>query len=71
MSAMLDLLMDVWGLDKPNLLISVTGGAKNFNMNKRLKDTFRRGLMKTALTTGTLKYKLCLCVNYSILFLLV
>jgi transient receptor potential cation channel subfamily M protein 2 len=49
---MLDLMMQVWGLDKPNLLISVTGGAKNFQMNKRLKETFRRGLMKTALTTG-------------------
>ncbi|XP_060577769.1 transient receptor potential cation channel subfamily M member-like 2 isoform X4 [Ruditapes philippinarum] len=52
MSDMLDLMMQVWGLDKPNLLISVTGGAKNFQMNKRLKETFRRGLMKTALTTG-------------------
>ena len=56
MSDMLDLMMQVWGLDKPNLLISVTGGAKNFQMHKRLKETFRRGLMKTALTTG----KLCL-----------
>ncbi|XP_052804145.1 transient receptor potential cation channel subfamily M member-like 2 isoform X2 [Mya arenaria] len=52
MSDMLELMMKVWGLDKPNLLISVTGGAKNFNMSKRLRDTFRRGLMKTALTTG-------------------
>ncbi|XP_053372803.1 transient receptor potential cation channel subfamily M member-like 2 [Mercenaria mercenaria] len=52
MTDMLDLMMKVWGLDKPNLLISVTGGAKNFQMNKRLKETFRRGLMKTALTTG-------------------
>lgn len=54
MSDMLDLMMNVWGLDKPNLLISVTGGAKNFQMNKRLKDNFRRGLMNTALTTGGL-----------------
>ncbi|XP_052253944.1 transient receptor potential cation channel subfamily M member-like 2 isoform X2 [Dreissena polymorpha] len=52
MNHMLELMMNVWGLDKPNLLISVTGGAKNFQMNKRLRDTFRRGLMKTALTTG-------------------
>ncbi|KAL4228805.1 Transient receptor putative cation channel subfamily M member 2 [Mactra antiquata] len=52
MSNMLDLMMNVWGLDKPNLLISVTGGAKNFQMNKRLKDNFRRGLMNVALTTG-------------------
>ncbi|WAR05097.1 TRPM2-like protein [Mya arenaria] len=37
----------VWGLDKPQLLVSVTGGAKSFNMGKRLRDTFRHGLMKT------------------------
>uniref|UniRef100_G3T0U9 Transient receptor potential cation channel subfamily M member 2 n=1 Tax=Loxodonta africana TaxID=9785 RepID=G3T0U9_LOXAF len=41
-----------WGLDVPNLLISVTGGAKNFNMKPRLKSTFRRGLVKVAQTTG-------------------
>ena len=52
MSDMLELMMNVWGMDKPNLLISVTGGAKNFQMNKRLKETFRRGLMKAAQTTG-------------------
>ena len=52
MSDMLELMTNVWRLDKPNLLISVTGGAKNFKMSKRLKETFRRGLMKTALTTG-------------------
>ena len=52
MSDMLELMMNIWGMDKPNLLISVTGGAKNFQMNKRLKETFRRGLMKAAQTTG-------------------
>ncbi|XP_012926821.1 transient receptor potential cation channel subfamily M member 2 isoform X4 [Heterocephalus glaber] len=41
-----------WGLDVPNLLISVTGGAKNFNMKLRLKSIFRRGLVKVAQTTG-------------------
>lgn len=41
-----------WGLDVPNLLISVTGGAKNFNMKPRLKSIFRRGLVKVAQTTG-------------------
>ncbi|WAR05184.1 TMP2L-like protein [Mya arenaria] len=42
----------VWGLDKPKLLISVIGGAENFNMSKRLRDTFRHGLLTTILTTG-------------------
>ncbi|XP_069120927.1 transient receptor potential cation channel subfamily M member-like 2 isoform X1 [Argopecten irradians] len=49
---MLKLMMDIWGLDKPNLLISVTGGAKNFHMKERLKEVFRRGLMKVAKSTG-------------------
>lgn len=41
-----------WGLEVPNLLISVTGGAKDFNMKPRLKSVFRRGLVKVAQTTG-------------------
>ncbi|XP_052805159.1 transient receptor potential cation channel subfamily M member-like 2 isoform X2 [Mya arenaria] len=52
MSDMLELMMKVWGLDKPKLLISVIGGAENFNMSKRLRDTFRHGLLTTILTTG-------------------
>ncbi|XP_061490401.1 transient receptor potential cation channel subfamily M member 2 isoform X2 [Rhineura floridana] len=46
------LMTQHWGLDIPNLLISVTGGAKNFNMKLRLKSIFRRGLVKVAQTTG-------------------
>lgn len=46
------LMTQHWGLDVPNLLISVTGGAKNFNMKPRLKSIFRRGLVKVAQTTG-------------------
>ncbi|XP_057553816.1 transient receptor potential cation channel subfamily M member 2 isoform X2 [Hippopotamus amphibius kiboko] len=46
------LMTQHWGLDVPNLLISVTGGAKDFNMKPRLKSIFRRGLVKVAQTTG-------------------
>uniref|UniRef100_A0A8D0HD33 Transient receptor potential cation channel subfamily M member 2 n=1 Tax=Sphenodon punctatus TaxID=8508 RepID=A0A8D0HD33_SPHPU len=46
------LMTQCWGLDAPNLLISVTGGAKNFNMKLRLRNIFRRGLVKVAQTTG-------------------
>ncbi|KAB0398108.1 hypothetical protein E2I00_019756 [Balaenoptera physalus] len=46
------LMTQHWGLDAPNLLISVTGGAKDFNMKPRLKSVFRRGLVKVAQTTG-------------------
>lgn len=52
MDEMMYLLTEIWGLQQPNLLISVTGGAKNITMSKRLKDTFKRGLLKTAQTTG-------------------
>lgn len=41
-----------WGLEVPNLVISVTGGAKDFRMKMRLKNIFRRGLVKAAQTTG-------------------
>ncbi|XP_069052884.1 transient receptor potential cation channel subfamily M member 2 isoform X2 [Lepisosteus oculatus] len=46
------LMTEFWGLSPPNLLISVTGGAKNFYMKSRLKVMFRRGLIKVAHTTG-------------------
>ncbi|XP_010218670.1 PREDICTED: transient receptor potential cation channel subfamily M member 2 isoform X1 [Tinamus guttatus] len=46
------LMTQHWGLDVPNLLISVTGGAKNFIMKPRLKSIFRQGLVKVAQTTG-------------------
>ncbi|KAE8299410.1 hypothetical protein D5F01_LYC01805 [Larimichthys crocea] len=46
------LLTEQWKLSPPNLLISVTGGAKNFSLKARLKNTFNRGLMKVAQTTG-------------------
>ncbi|XP_040842632.1 transient receptor potential cation channel subfamily M member 2 isoform X2 [Ochotona curzoniae] len=51
-SVIYQLMTQHWGLDIPNLLISVTGGAKNFNMKPRLKSLFRRGLVKVAQTTG-------------------
>uniref|UniRef100_A0A672J1U7 Transient receptor potential cation channel, subfamily M, member 2 n=1 Tax=Salarias fasciatus TaxID=181472 RepID=A0A672J1U7_SALFA len=46
------LLTEQWKLSPPNLLISVTGGAKNLYLKTRLKKTFHRGLIKVAQTTG-------------------
>uniref|UniRef100_A0A8C9M6N4 Transient receptor potential cation channel subfamily M member 2 n=1 Tax=Panthera tigris altaica TaxID=74533 RepID=A0A8C9M6N4_PANTA len=51
-SVIYHLMTQYWGLDVPNLLISVTGGAKDFNMKPRLKSVFRRGLVKVAQTPG-------------------
>ncbi|XP_060040609.1 transient receptor potential cation channel subfamily M member 2-like isoform X2 [Erinaceus europaeus] len=47
-----ELMTQHWGLREPNLLISVTGGAKDFTMKPRLRSVFRRGLVKVAQTTG-------------------
>ena len=52
MPNMLHLMQDMWALPTPNLLISVTGGAKDFTMMPGLKEVFRRGLMKAAESTG-------------------
>ncbi|XP_032986871.1 transient receptor potential cation channel subfamily M member 2 isoform X2 [Rhinolophus ferrumequinum] len=51
-SVIYQLMTQHWGLDIPSLLISVTGGAKDFNMKPQLKSIFRRGLVKVAQTTG-------------------
>lgn len=41
-----------WNLKTPNLIISVTGGAKNFSLRTRLKEVFRRSLIKASESTG-------------------
>ncbi|XP_078512418.1 transient receptor potential cation channel subfamily M member 2 [Lissotriton helveticus] len=47
-----EMMTKMWNLSVPNLLISVTGGTKNFSMKGRLKNLFSRGLIKAAQTTG-------------------
>ena len=46
------LIRKVWKLEVPNLVISVTGGAKSFHLKPRLKEVFQRGLVKAAKSTG-------------------
>lgn len=41
-----------WGLPTPDLIISVTGGAKNFDMSARLRKIFQSGLVSAAITTS-------------------
>ena len=36
----------VWGLDVPNLVISVTGGAQDFKLKPRMREVFAKGLIK-------------------------
>ena len=52
MRSMQILLNDIWQIKRPNLLISVTGGAKRLTLNPRLKSTFKDGLMRAAASTG-------------------
>lgn len=35
-----------WKVEKPQILISVTGGAKSFRLKPRLRDMFENGLRK-------------------------
>ena len=41
-------LLKVWGMETPRLLISVTGGAKSFNLDPKLKSQFATGLLKVS-----------------------
>lgn len=52
MEPIIDLLFKVWKLEKPNLIISVTGGAQKFTLKARLRDVFRKGLVKAATSTS-------------------
>ncbi|XP_077993759.1 transient receptor potential cation channel subfamily M member 2-like [Glandiceps talaboti] len=46
------LMTNWWQLNAPNLLISVTGGAKDFMLTSKLKAAFRTGLTNVALSTN-------------------
>ena len=41
-----------WGLHRPQLILSVTGGAQKFTLPYRMKKAFKRGLVKAAASTG-------------------
>ncbi|XP_066291309.1 transient receptor potential cation channel subfamily M member-like 2 isoform X2 [Branchiostoma lanceolatum] len=50
--ALWELMTKHWELEPPNLLISVTGGAKKFLLKERLKNIFKIGLVKASQSTG-------------------
>ena len=43
---------EAWGLQRPQLILSVTGGAQKFTLPYRMKKAFKRGLVKAAVSTG-------------------
>lgn len=51
MEEVIKLLKVIWKLEPPDLIISITGGAKEFNINKCLLKQFEKGLMRAASLT--------------------
>ena len=47
----IDVLQEVWRMPRANVLISVTGGAQAFKLDKRLTASFQRGLRSAVRTT--------------------
>lgn len=41
-----------WSLESPKLIISITGGAQDFNIDDNTKKVFKMGLIKAAKTTN-------------------
>ncbi|XP_070540267.1 transient receptor potential cation channel subfamily M member-like 2 [Ptychodera flava] len=46
-------LFHLWKLPRPNLVISITGGAKNYKLGEQHAEVFSRGLVNAAQTTPT------------------
>ena len=46
----MELIKEHWDMMKPrpHLALSIVGGAKNFKMDGRLKETFKKGLISAA-----------------------
>ena len=46
-------MLGYWKLPEPKLIISVTGGAKNFTLPHHTKHAFKKGLIKATVSTGS------------------
>ncbi len=47
-----EFIYSCWNLQRPDLIISMTGGAENFSVNSNLKNVLHKGLVKTSLSTS-------------------
>jgi hypothetical protein len=47
-------MKEAWGLRTPDLIISITGGAKHSELSARLRKAFQVGVVSAAATTSTL-----------------
>uniref|UniRef100_A0A8C5DXX2 Transient receptor potential cation channel subfamily M member 6-like n=1 Tax=Gouania willdenowi TaxID=441366 RepID=A0A8C5DXX2_GOUWI len=41
-----------WQMERPKLLLSIHGGSENFSLSPKVKQTFSKGLITAALSTG-------------------
>lgn len=41
-----------WKLERPELILSITGAAQNFNIIEKVRSTFKESLIKAAKTTN-------------------
>jgi hypothetical protein len=59
MDKMMDFLFkqDGWDLRRPELIISVTGGAKTLKLKKKVREKFEEGLVKAATNTSNLLFR--------------
>ena len=51
-STVTHLLMKIWKLPLPTLIVSVHGGARDFELQPKIKPMIKNGLIKAAETTG-------------------
>ncbi|CAF4606820.1 unnamed protein product [Rotaria sp. Silwood1] len=61
---LLELLRDKWELSPPELIISVVGGAKIFNLAERSRAILQKGLVSAAVTTGKNQDLYCILLYF-------
>uniref|UniRef100_A0A8C5DQT4 TRPM SLOG domain-containing protein n=1 Tax=Gouania willdenowi TaxID=441366 RepID=A0A8C5DQT4_GOUWI len=49
---LLQLMLREWQMERPKLLLSIHGGSENFSLSPKVKQTFSKGLITAALSTG-------------------
>ena len=50
---LLRFIYSAWNLQPPDLIISITGSAQNYNANSNLKNLLHKGLVKVSLGTSS------------------
>ena len=67
MRSMQILLRSIWKLKRPNLLISITGGARKLTLNPKINQAFKEGLFRVATSTGKMSVDMKATVKSNLL----